>query len=121
MTVVAHQTTAGTAFFVVSAFNGKPHFAIEYGMPAKKLVGELHPVMRRVYLSPERANLRIDELIVLYANGDLKDLEAPAEKPEDKAERLAAIVGIIKTSDHEGERANARDAYEKLTGAPYRD
>lgn len=104
------------AWLLVIRANDKLHVSVEYGVQLHtKLNSGLFSVVKRIPLSPEQAMLPMDDLIVLFSRNELKEFVV-TEDDTAKAKRLETIIGYIKTSDSEGERSNARDAYKKLTG-----
>lgn len=103
-----------SAWLTVEDFHGKTHIGLAFFEPSEH---ERKSKVRRIAIGDEDAKLSLDLLTRLYRD----QITPPTVARSPKAEKaLNAIIGIIKTSEHEGEREAARQAYKKVTGKAWR-
>lgn len=138
MTPTSNWITAGKppvlrepcpVFMVTYRFHGKLEMAVFYdsvphSVRHDKKIGGVYPVVDITELGPEYSLLPFAELRDRWVKNDLHRPQDPTrtnEKDSNMLERLKIIDGIIRTSQHEGERDNARRLFRKLTGQDWRE
>lgn len=111
-------------FLVQYEFNGKKQMALYYdyipnSVRKLRVVGELCPVDRIIELPPMFAALSAEDLWQKWEDGVWDETLGGKKQSEGDAnivERLARFDAIIRTSNQEGERDNAKALWKKYTG-----